>query len=169
MYDLKAEPNISFNLPLVYPKHTSAVCKLYNSVTFKCIIDLRLKRFSKGGVLILPNNFKKYLENKEQNIVQYQVTNLTSPLEFQLPINEDCGDFKLIGALKDIGYTYLQVIIIIVCGITIFGLCILGIAFCIVYEIIHRNRKGNYYKHQDENSIPNVSAVSQKNQSNTIQ
>ena len=169
VYDLKAEPNISFNLPLVYPKHTSAVCKLYNSVTFKCIIDLRLKRLSKGGVLILPNNFKKYLENKEQNIVQYQVTNLTSPLEFQLPINEDCGDFKLIGALKDIGYTYLQVIIIIVCGITIFGLCILGIAFCIVYEIIHRNRKGNYYKHQDENSIPNVSAVSQKNQSNTIQ
>jgi hypothetical protein len=42
--DLKAEQKISFNLPLVYPKDSYAVCKLYNSVTFKCILDLRLKK-----------------------------------------------------------------------------------------------------------------------------
>ena len=90
VYDLKAEPKLSFNLPLIYPKNTNAVCKLYNSVTFKCVIDLRLKRLSKGGKIILSNNIREYLANKEQNIVLYHVNNGTSSseLDFRLPVDE---------------------------------------------------------------------------------
>ena len=162
VYDLKAEPKISFNLPLVFPKNVEAVCKLYNSVTFKCVIDLRLRKISKGTTLILPSNMTEYLPNKEQNLVLYKVnTNnaLSSPVDFILPVQEDCGDYILVGALKDIGYTYLQVIIIIICIFAGLALCIFGVAFCVIYEITHRNRKGPYFKHTEEKEIPNTSVT----------
>ena len=162
VYDLKAEPKISFNLPLIYPKNTFAECKLYNSVTFKCVIDLRLKRLSKGGKVILSNEIRDYLANKEQNVVLYYVNNSTSSseLDFMLPVDEDCGDFILVGALKDIGYTYLQVILIIIGIIVVIILCVFAITFCVVYEITHRNKKGGFYKQTDEKTIPNVSNIS---------
>ena len=163
VYDLKSEPKISFNLPLVYPKNTYAECKLYNSVTFKCVIDLRLKRLSKGGKVILSNEIKEYLPNKEQNIVLYHVNNNTSSseLDFMLPVDEDCGNFILIGALKDVGYTYLQVIVIIISVIVGLILIVFAITFCVVYEITHRNRKGPYFRHTEEKQLPNTSNVSQ--------
>ena len=164
VYDLKAEPKISFNLPLVYPKNTHAECKLYNSVTFKCVIDLRLKKLSKGGKIILSNDVKEYLPNDEQNIVLYYVDNTTSSseLDFRLPVDENCGDFILVGALKDVGYTYLQVIIIIICCLVGFLICIFGIAFCVIYEITHRNKKGPYFKYAEEKEIPNTSVSQTK-------
>ena len=161
VYDLKAEPKISFNLPLEYPKGTKAVCKLYNSVTFKCIIDLRLKKLSKGDKVIILNEENRYVGNTESNIVLYRVNNDTenSKFNFVIPVEEDCGDFMLVGALKDIGYTYLQVIIIIICSLVGLALVIFGIAFCIVYEITHRDTKGIYRKQVDEKELPNVSVT----------
>ena len=164
VYDLKAEPKISFNLPLVYPKNTHAECKLYNSVTFKCVIDLRLKKLSKGGKVILSNDVREYLANDEQNIVLYYVDNTTSSseLDFMLPVEENCGNFILVGALKDVGYTYLQVIIIIICCLVGFVICIFGIAFCVIYEITHRNKKGPYFKYAEEKELPNTSVSQTK-------
>ena len=161
VYDLKAEPKISFDLPLEYPKGTRAVCKLYNSVTFKCIIDLRLKRLAKGDKVIISNEENKYVGNTESNIVLYKVNNDTETTKFNfvIPVEEDCGDFMIVGALKDIGYTYLQVIIIIICSLVGFALVVFGIAFCIVYEITHRDKKGIYYRHKDENEVPNTSTT----------
>ena len=162
VFDLKSEPKISFNLPLISPKNSHAICKLYNSVTFKCIIDLRLKRLFKGEKIILPSNFSGYLPNNENNYVLYKVDDkaISSPLDFQLTVEENCGDFKLIGALKDIGYTYLQALIIIICIIVFLMLCTFCIVFVIIYEIKHRNQKGFYFKHLDEKSIPNISTNS---------
>lgn len=158
VYDLKAEPKISFNLPLTYPKGTKALCKLYNSVTFKCTIDLRLKKISKGDKVVISNEENRYVGNTESNIVLYKVSNDSdSEFNFVLPVEEDCGDFMLVGALKDIGYTYLQVIIIIVCTLVGIALVIFAIVFCVIYEITHRDRKGKYYKQNDE--VPNVSTT----------
>ena len=69
----------------------------------------------------------------------------------------------LVGALKDIGYSYLQVIIIIICSLVGIALVVFGIAFCIIYEILHRNRKGGFYRHQDEKELPNVSTTQPNN------
>ena len=102
VYDLKAEPKISFNLPLTYPKDTRAICKLYNSVTFKCIIDLRLKRLAKGDKVIISNEENKYVGNPESNIVLYKVSNdsESSQFNFVIPVEEDCGDFLAIHICK---------------------------------------------------------------------
>ena len=161
VFDLKSEPKISFNLPLISPKNYYAECKLYNSVTFKCIIDLRLKRLFKGEKIILPSKYNNYLPNNENNYVLYKVDKkaLSSPLDFQLTVDENCGDYKLIGALKDIGYTYLQALIIIICIIVFLILCTFCVAFVIYYEITHRNKKGIYFKHIEEKPIPDVSTT----------
>jgi hypothetical protein len=160
VYDLKAEPKISFNLPLSYPKGGKAVCKLYNSVTFKCMIDLRLKKLSKGENVIISNEENKYVGNSESNIVLYKVSNdsETSKFNFQIPVEEDCGDFMIVGALKDIGYTYLQVIIIIICTLAGIVIVVFAITFCVAYEIKHRFWKKGYAKQVDE-AIPNVSTT----------
>ena len=161
VYDLKAEPKISFNLPLTYPKDGKAICKLYNSVTFKCMIDLRLKKLSKGENVIISNEENKYVGNSEGNIVLYKVSNdtETSKFNFQIPVEDECGDYIIVGALKDIGYTYAQVIIIIICILAGIAICVFGIAFCVAYEITHRNRKGVYFKHKDETEIPDTSTT----------
>ena len=160
VYDLKAEPKISFNLPLSYPKGGKAVCKLYNSVTFKCMIDLRLKKLTKGENVIISNEENKYVGNSESNIVLYKVSNdsETSKFNFQIPVEEDCGDFMIVGALKDIGYTYLQVIIIIICTLAGVVIVVFAITFCVAYEIKHRFWKKGYAKQVDE-AIPNVSTT----------
>ena len=78
-------------------------------------------------------------------------------LKNQIPVEEECGDFMIVGALKDIGYTYVQVIIIIICILAGIAICVFGIAFCVAYEITHRYRKGPYIKHEDE--VPNTSTT----------
>ena len=169
VYDLKAEPKISFNLPLVYPLDTKSVCKLYISVTFKCVIDLRLKKLSKGENIILPYNMTKYLSNKELSIVLYRANfsnSLSSQADFVLPVPEDCGDYILVGRIKDIGYSYLQVIIIIICIFGGIGLCILDVVFCVIYEIAHRNRKRPYFRYTEEKPVPNTPASTSQIRSN---
>ena len=128
------------------------------------MIDLRLKKLSKGGKIILPHEISEYLANNENNIVLYQVNNSTlfSSLDFILPVQETCGDLKLVGALKDVGYSYFQVIMIIV-GVTVgLALCFLGVGFCVIYEITHRNRKGPYHKYVEEKTLPNTSVSATK-------
>lgn len=153
VYDLKTEPKISFYLPLSYPKGLKAECKIHNSTTFICMIDLRLKRLLKGQKIVIFNEDNKYLKNEENNKVLYKVYTEKENLKFnfQISVKKKCGDLKIIGTLKDIGYTYIEVIIIIRTLIVLFAICIFGIAFCIIYEIIHRNKKGKYHKQKDEN------------------
>ena len=158
VYDLKSEPKISFNLPLVKPSGTKAECKLYNSVTFKCAIDLRLQKISKGSKIVLNNDISKYLFNSEQNIVLYHVNNETSSeIDFSFTTGETCGNIAVVGALKDVGYSYVQVILIIIGCIAGLAIIIFGICFCIIYEITHRNRKGPYFRYTEEKQIPNTS------------
>ena len=123
------------------------------------MIDLRLKKLSKGENVIISNEENKYVGNSEGNIVLYKVSNdtETSKFNFQIPVEEECGDFMIVGALKDIGYTYVQVIIIIICILAGIAICVFGIAFCVAYEITHRYRKGPYIKHEDE--VPNTSTT----------
>jgi hypothetical protein len=125
------------------------------------MIDLRLKKLSKGENVIISNEENKYVGNSEGNIVLYKVSNdtETSKFNFQIPVEDECGDYIIVGALKDIGYTYAQVIIIIICILAGIAICVFGIAFCVAYEITHRNRKGVYFKHKDETEIPDTSTT----------
>ena len=113
---LKAEPEISFNLPLSKPKGVKAECKLYNSMTFKCMFDLRLKKLSKGENVIIFNNENQYLENSEKNIVLYKVNNdkKSSKNNFQISVKKDCGNFM-----------HINIIIYIFIANNLFILCML--------------------------------------------
>ena len=155
VYDLKAEPQISFNLPLEYPRNSVAECKLFDSKTFKCMIDLRLKKISKNSKIIISNELGEYLPNQEKNIVLFKMRNNSNTIDFVLPVKEDCGDMVLVGALKDVGYSYIQVIFIIIGCFTLFILIIVGIILCITYEITHRDTKQTYHKQVDESGAPN--------------
>ena len=115
------------------------------------------------------------MKNDENNIVLYKVNTEKENLKFnfQILVEKKCGNFKIVGTLKDIGFTYVEVIFIICILIVLIAICFFGIAFCITYEIIHRNKKGKYYKQKNEkkqtkpeqtsSSLPNCAEMNQSN------
>ena len=74
--------------------------------------------------------------------------------------DETCGNNMFIGAIQDIGYGYGTAIAIIVSIIAIFSIAFLGIGFCVIFEITHRNRKGKYFAHTEEKKDEKTSNVS---------
>ena len=152
VYDLKVQPEISFNLPLSYPKGLNAECKLHNSTIFICMIDLKFKRLIKGQNIVIFYDDYKYLKNDENNIVLYKVNTEKKnfKLNFQIAVENNCGDLNIIVVIKDTWFIFVNVIIPI-----IFYFFIVAIVFSffftafIIIRIKIRNKKHKYYDDYD--------------------
>ena len=149
IYDLKYEPNIKFSLPLKSPQTYSADCELYKSNILKCYIDLRLKKITKGTYITLSNETITTIETKDGNQINLHMRKVNF-FDTYLIAEEDCGDYIIVGALKDVGFSYWQIIFIIFGCITFVTIVGLFICYLILYRIIHKNRKGKYYSYKDE-------------------
>ena len=87
--------------------------------------------------------------------------------------DETCGNNVIVGAIQDIGYGYKAAITIIVVFFVIFFIIILGIGYCVIFEITHRNKKGKYFQHTEEKRQNDTSTTTQSispigDQSNVI-
>ena len=85
--------------------------------------------------------------------------------------DETCGNNMIVGAIQDIGYGYGTAITIIVIFFAVFFVVFLGIGYCVIYEITHRNKKGKYFEHIEERtntSTTNQSVSPISGQSNII-
>ena len=107
VYDLEKEPKISFELPLSSPKDTVANCKLFDSTTFKCSINLKHKKLSKGTKIRLPDKgIINVIETMEGNKIEFLTENFTeikNENDIFLEMKETCGNYLVVGALKDMG------------------------------------------------------------------
>ena len=149
IYDLNYEPKIYFKIPLYSPKFFKATCSLYNSYTLKCFINLRLQKLYKKTKIELLNKTTSIIATKEGNQIIFD-TNRIHYINSHLYTQESCGNNILIGALKDIGFSYLQVLLIIIGFSIFFAIVGILICYCILYLIIHKNKKGKYYAHREE-------------------
>ena len=149
IYDLNYEPQVRFNIQLSRPKSYEATCELYNSYTLKCYIDLTLKKISIGSKILLSNDTKTVIATREGNEVFFD-TSKVQPINRYIYSEENCGDFVVVGALKNAGFSYWEVIGIIIGCIGF--VVIVGIIVCyiVLYHIISKNRKGQYYAHKEE-------------------
>ena len=149
IYNLDFEPQIRFSVKLKRPSGYRAICELYNSYTLKCYIDLRLKKIGAGTRIELSNTTKTVISTREGNEINFDMTKV-QPINRYIYSEENCGNFIVVGALKDVGYSYWQVIGIIIGCITF--VVVVGIIICyiILYHIISKNRKGQYYAHKEE-------------------
>lgn len=149
--DLNYEPDITFNLPLQYPQGVNAVCKLYDSVTLKCTLPLRVTKVSKNDKIRLIPKYNKIIKNHERNKIHFKVLSYDEfDPDFYLEAKEDCGDYAVFGALKKIGIGYILGMIMIIGLIAFVIIVIVCFIGCIIYRIKHRNRKGKYFAHIEE-------------------
>jgi hypothetical protein len=162
--DISSEPEISFEIDMLNPQSMKAFCRLYTSSLLKCYIDLRLKKIKKGTRIriLLPGNYN--ISTVEGNYINFTVLSLTdgNRTDFAdegIIADETCGNNMIVGAIQDIGYGYGTAITIIIIFFAVFFVVFLGIGYCVIYEITHRNKKKDYFAHVEERT--NTSTTNQ--------
>jgi hypothetical protein len=158
--DLKAEPQISFNISMLNPKEIPAQCKLYTSNSLKCFLNLNLYKIKKGTNIRLPLPGNYNISTKEGNYINFTVFNFISDNGTELAddgiiTEQKCGNNKLIGAVQNIGYNYISALIIIISVFVIIGGVVFFIGACVAFEITHRNRKNEFFRQVDEKMTSN--------------
>ena len=160
IYDLGFEPPINFDLEMRSPNFPKANCKLYDSISLKCYLPLYNKKIFKGENISMPVNIEYENINSEGNRVVFKVSNFTRDYyDFHILMKEDCGDFAVIGALKNTGMSFLSIVFWII-GVLIFIFIVfVCLIFFIYYKITHKGRKGKYYAYIEESGSAKVSST----------
>ena len=105
----------------------------------------------------MPTNVTYEINDIRGNKIIFIVDNYEYDYDdFHLIVQETCGDFVFIGALKKAGFSYLMIVIGYI-GIVSFIFVIFICFICFIhYKIKHRNRKGAYFSHIDEGENSNI-------------
>ena len=151
IYDINKELKIIFDLPLLEPKGYVSTCELFDHLTLVCTIDLRYKKILKNEKISLPEKDKEIrIINEEGNEIIFMMNDQNNYIK----LDEDCGENIVFGAMKEIGISKKNGIIISI-SLIIFLLLIIG--FCIFY-IIHcilrcKNRRGKKLPMTEESKV----------------
>ena len=166
IYDIRYEPNILFEINMRSPTQPKAICKIHESSILKCFFPLYKQKIYKNTVISLPTNVTHNILNAQGNQIIFTVDEYEYDYEdFHLTMKESCGDFVVVGALRRAGLSYFMIIMGVI-GIASFILVIFVCFVCYVkYKIAHRNRKGQYFAHieEDMSGIKGKIIVSEKN------
>ena len=153
IYDLEHEPPVSFELEMKSPSFPKANCKLYDSTTLKCYLPLNTNKIRKGENIILPTNINYNKINSEGNKVIFKVDSYSYDYDdFRIVMKEDCGDVAMVGALKNVGLSFLSIVLWTVGVLVFIFIVFVCFIFFIYYKIKHRGRKGKYYAHYEEDN-----------------
>ena len=151
IYDMEIEADISFEIQMKNPEEPKAICKLYESSIIKCYFPLYKQKLEKNTRIDLPTNYTYYSVDEDGNQVIFEVDEYDYDYEdFHITVKETCGDYFIIGALKKAGFNYFKIFMIVL-GIAAF-VFIVFVCFVsyIYYKITHRNKKGIYVRHIEE-------------------
>jgi len=159
IYDLDHEPDISFELQMKNPIEPKAKCKLYESSILKCYFPLYKQKLEKSTRIDLPINYTYNNKDENGNIVNFFVDDYDFDYDdFHITIRQTCGDNFIVGALKNAGFNYFKVFMIVI-GIGIFAFIVFVCCIIfIIYKIKYRNIKGKYtrYIEEDVNSVGKI-------------
>ena len=160
IFDLEYEADISFEIQMKNPSEPKAKCKLYDSSIIKCYFPLYQQKLEKHTHIDLPTNSEYHSIDEQGNKVIFQVEEYDYDYEdFHLTVKETCGEHFIVGALKRAGFNYFKVLMIILAVASFtFILFILFLCF-VIYKITHRNRKGLYIRHIEEDINNNLDDV----------
>ena len=159
IFNLDYEPDILFEVKMKNPKQPKAICKIYDSSSLKCYFPLYKDRITKNTKISLPTNVSYEISDERGNKIIFIVDDYDHDYEdFHLIVKESCGDYIFIGALRNAGLSYFNILMGII-GIGAFIFVILICFICYIkYKIKHRNRKGQYFAHIEEGDNSNIKA-----------
>ena len=163
IYDLGREPKLSFELPLASPKDTVANCKTFDRTALKCSLNLKHKRLSKGTSIMLPEkgqpNIIDTLEGNKITFIMHNFTNINNEHDFYVKTKEACGDYLVVGTLKDLGMSHKTSVVTYVLLIVFIFLFVFGSAAYIAYRCKLNYDRGNKLTVNEENKSKTSTTV----------
>ena len=146
IYDLGREPKLTFNLPLTSPKSTNANCQIFDSTALKCSINLKHQKLSKGSKVMLPSmGTETEIFTDEGNTIIFAMNNfseINNDNDFYVKTKEDCGDYLVVGTLKDMGMSHGTSVAVYIIIIVFICLFIAGGIIYILYKLKLRYKRG---------------------------
>ena len=162
IYDLGREPKIVFELPLDSPKGAMADCKLFDRTTLKCSLNLKHKKLSKGTKITLPEkgiiNVIETMEGNKINFLTNNFTQINNEKDISITLQESCGDYLVVGTLKDFGMSHKTSVITYIIILVVIFLFIVGIGLYIAYRCKLNYERGTRLVEESkaDNKIPNM-------------
>ena len=167
IYDLGREPKLSFELPLSNPKNTIADCQIFDKTTLKCSINLKHQKLPKGTQVMLPAlGTENEINTEEGNRIIFTMNNyseINNDHDYYIKTQETCGDYLVVGTLKDMGMSHKTSVIVYIIVIVIICLIIAGFIAYFAYKIRLRYKRGTKLTTSEEtkdntsNATTNVS------------
>ena len=146
IYNLYHEPKISFSLPLTSPKSSMANCDLFDKTALKCSLNLKHKKLSKGDRVMLPElGSKNEIFNTDGNKIYFTMnnfSNINNDHDFYVNLEGECGDYLVVGTLKDMGMSHKNSVVTYVLIIVTISLIVLGFIIYIIWKIRTRRKRG---------------------------
>ena len=146
IYDLIKEPKLSFDLPLMSPKNTISNCQLFDNLALKCSINLKHKKISKGTKVMLPEKgSRSEINTEEGNRIIFTMNNysqINNDHDNYVKTQEKCGDYLVVGTLKDMGMSHNTSMIVYIIVIVIILLIIIGFILYIGWKVRLRIKRG---------------------------
>ena len=169
IYNLYSEPKLIFDLPLSMPKNYDATCELFDQTALKCTLNLKHKKLFKGEKVMLPSmGTENEIITDEGNRIVFKMNNystINNDHDFFVTLEESCGDYMVVGTLKDMGMSHKTSVIRYVLIIVFICLFIVGLILYIAYKIRMRYKRGAKLTTSEEtrdNSASNQNATNVK-------
>ena len=147
IYNLHAEPRLYFELPLTYPKNYDAQCELFDQTALRCSLNLKHKKLLKGEKVMLPAlGSENEIITDEGNRIVFKMNNfstINNDHDFYVQLEETCGDYMVVGTLKDMGMSHKTSVVLYILIIVFICLFIVGLIIYIAYKIRLRYKRGS--------------------------
>ena len=157
IYTLDFEPDIEFEIQMRNPPEPKAICKIYEPSILKCYFPLEKKKLEKHTSIDMMTNYSYYSVDTDGNKVVFMVENFDSDYEdLHLKLRDSCGDYFIVGLLKNAGVDYIKVGIILLCILCFVIMVIICFICYVVYRIKTRNMRGKYMRYVEEGSNNHV-------------
>ena len=138
---------MSFNLPLTMPKNGIAFCEIFDQTALKCSLNLKHKKLYKGEKVMLPpmgtENDITTSEGNKIIFIMNNYSNINNDHDFYVKLEESCGDYMVVGTLKDMGVSHKTSVALYILIIVFICLFILGLIAYISYKIRLRYKRGS--------------------------
>ena len=147
IYNLYREPKLTFDLPLSLPKGEEATCDLFDKTALKCTLNLKHTKLSKGQKVMLPEmGSENEILTEEGNRIVFTMNNYSSinnDHDFYVVLEQSCGDYMVVGTLKDMGMSHNTSVVIYILIIVFICLFIVGFIIYFAYKIRLRYKRGS--------------------------
>ena len=172
IYNLRIEPKIKFELPLLSPKNYKATCILFDAGTLRCSINLKHNILFSGQLISLPSpGVILDLLNDEGNKNVFTMNNyihIQNSKDSTITVSTTCGNFISTGVLKDLGLSKDTSMWVNIVG-ALFVISLVGFCFFfVIYMIKERMTRGKRLITHEEMKVDSKSESKKNEQSNTI-